>query len=1513
MDQPRKILVKLKGPLAQQVESILPASLEITGNAARFSNTDWLDKHAIKKMKPLYPEMVREKKARGVTGEQIAQEMRDRFPARAHRAPAGLKAPDLTRTYVIDMSDSAESEVAQKLAELQADPNVEYAEQDMILQANVLPDDPYLTSTTLWTNIFDLYGLYLISCPAAWDTSTGQGIIVGVVDSGVDCTHPDIINNIWNNPGEIPGNGVDDEGDGYIDDVHGWNFVDSNNDVSDLNGHGTHVAGTIAATGNNGIGVIGVAWNARIMPVRGLDSHGNGDIDTLANCVNYAASEGADVINCSWGGPGFSSTLQQTFWLAHYMGAVCVVAAGNANADASVFTPANIPEAITVAASDSNDQLAYFSNWGSKIDVAAPGVNILSLHAAGTTNFPVVGDDYALCSGTSMASPHVAGVAALILSLHPGWTVEQVRQAIRCSADDLGTPGFDYSFGYGRVNAAAAVALANDPLEARITSMLDGMVLTNIGPSTLSGFAEGPNFNHYTLSYGMGQLPTSWTSYYTNSLAVWMGSLSDRGVYLPDGWNTVRLDVYNNAGQIYSDRVTFWINFLSLAYPVPPAPTNDISDGNQFKPGALLPIQGSAAAYQIQWARTNQPWSSAGVTLVGGGINGINGGLLGTWDTTGVTNNEFYGVQLLSQNSGYMTQQVAQVYFQPDLTTANWPKMIPSVSGAFLPRQDAVGTTWLAIPSGGLTLYSWDGASVTNVPLLSPNGIQPAIANLDGNPGDEIVVGESNRVRIIHPDSTSDTITVPSWIRFQSSRIVLTDLDGDGQLEILAPGVGTNYNTYLYAWKPNGQLLSTNYPIVLTSLGSYLAADFNGDGKQEIVVAKSVTNGTLQLIRFNWDGTRSAWADPSFSGGSIQDMAACDMDRDGSIEIAVAYSSTSGPQASVALFSADGTMKPGAWPLTYSCFFGSKLGFGDVNGDGNDELILASGGVGLYVLRADGSQVMSTSCGVVGNFALGDLDGDGAQEIVFEKSSATLAVMRGTGEILRSYPLHATPRVFGSSKPLLGDFNGDGKIDIAVVAACYSSGGTSYSLGTLYTPDFGTGSHTLDWPAFYHDACNTSVKPPHVGSDTAAPTVSITAPTNGAQVSGTITVAANASDNVGVVGVQFLLDGANLGAEDTVSPYSVSWVTTGSSNGSHTLSAVARDAAGNRATNNITVTVNNDTTPPSVTMTAPTNGAQVTGTITVTATASDNISVVGVQFLLDGVNLGAEDTVAPYSVSWATTNSSNGSHALAAIARDAAGNRATNSVTVTVMNDRTPPTVSISSPTNNARIGGVFTISATATDNVAVAGVQFRLDGANLGAEDTSSPYSIAWNTTTNLVGSHSISAVARDVNGNSSTSSVVTVTVTNMIKINFQPATAPTYTGYWVDSGAVYGARTNGYSYGWNANNSTNAFDRNSTLSADQRYDTLITMQTGGTFTWEIGLPNRNYKVHVVAGDANYYNSVYKINVEGVLTVNGTPSSGSRWKEGTSTVTVSDGKLTVSNATGASNNKICFLEITPQ
>jgi len=224
--------------------------------------------------------------------------------------------------------------------------------------------------------------------PEAWDVAQGSNtFVIAVIDTGVDYNHPDLSGNIWANPGEVAGNGLDDDQNGYVDDLRGWDFVDDDNDPMDVVGHGTHVAGTIAAVGNNNIGVTGVCWQAKIMPVRALDAFGAGtDADIIA-AIGYAVTKGAKVINASFGGPDYSQAQYDALANANSAGVLFVVAAGNegANNDTTPSYPAsyNLPNIISVAATDQNDNLSNFSNYGAtSVHVAAPGENIYSTFPA---------------------------------------------------------------------------------------------------------------------------------------------------------------------------------------------------------------------------------------------------------------------------------------------------------------------------------------------------------------------------------------------------------------------------------------------------------------------------------------------------------------------------------------------------------------------------------------------------------------------------------------------------------------------------------------------------------------------------------------------------------------------------------------------------------------------------------------------------------------------------------------------------------------------------------------------------------------------------------------------------------------------------------------------------------------------------------------------------------------------------------------------------------------------------
>jgi subtilisin family serine protease len=293
---------------------------------------------------------------------------------------------------------------------------------------------PYTDAPNLGGNSNN-WGADLIKAPTAWNNGyTGQGTIVAVLDTGVDYNHQDLKNNIWSNAKEITGNGIDDDGNGYVDDVQGWNFVDNNNNILDNNDHGTHVAGTIAAE-NNGIGVTGIAYNSKIMPVKVLDANGSGSYSNIAKGIYYAVDNGANVINLSLGGNSSNDTLKSAIEYASSKNVIVVMAAGN-NGDPVPSYPARYAynSGIAVGAVDKNNNLADFSNRSGPQEityVTAPGVNVYST---------IPNNQYASYNGTSMAAPHIAGVVALMLSANHNLTESQVLQIIRSTSANSTNP-----------------------------------------------------------------------------------------------------------------------------------------------------------------------------------------------------------------------------------------------------------------------------------------------------------------------------------------------------------------------------------------------------------------------------------------------------------------------------------------------------------------------------------------------------------------------------------------------------------------------------------------------------------------------------------------------------------------------------------------------------------------------------------------------------------------------------------------------------------------------------------------------------------------------------------------------------------------------------------------------------------------------------------------------------------------------------------------------------------------
>ncbi len=362
---------------------------------------------------------------------------------------------------------------------------------------------------------------------SAWNKlgADPKPVIVAVIDSGLDWNHLDFDwKNLWQNPNEIPDNGIDDDNNGYIDDMIGWDFFANSNKPWDHDGHGTVVSGIIAAAQNNGIGIAGINPHSRIMVCKALNNFGNTRASYLAKAIVYAVDNGAQVINMSVGGKNLTQIEQEAVAYAVSEGVLIVVASGNEGVNVEGFGIAGVDGVLTVGATGLDNKRSVFSNWGSQVDIAAPGIDVLGLRARLTdtmrdipgveyvngANF--VGEDnrYYRGSGTSFAAPIVTGIASLVLSKHPEYTGTQVARILKQSATDIDVQGVDQYSGYGLVNAAAALDASP---EFFIQSVIERVEVAQgeKGPVVqVFGTADADLFQKATIAIGAGDDPSEW-------------------------------------------------------------------------------------------------------------------------------------------------------------------------------------------------------------------------------------------------------------------------------------------------------------------------------------------------------------------------------------------------------------------------------------------------------------------------------------------------------------------------------------------------------------------------------------------------------------------------------------------------------------------------------------------------------------------------------------------------------------------------------------------------------------------------------------------------------------------------------------------------------------------------------------------------------------------------------------------------------------------------------------------
>jgi len=970
-----------------------------------------LQKYGIRRVSPLFPEV------RTAIRTQL----------RYTKFGESIRSLNLAHVYLLQASQ--ELDVLRAVADFRKLAGVEYAEPNYLYRVKAIPNDPYLTSQGTWGQAYaDLWGLYKIKAPDAWELSTGAGIVVAVVDSGCDVRHPDLSENIRINAGEIPDNGIDDDGSGFVDDVNGWDFAYDNNDVQDVSGHGTHVAGTIAAAANNGIGIAGVAPHARIMVVKGIRDEGVGESDVLARSIAYAVRNGARVINMSWGGSGESQTITDAFILADSLSVTLVAAAGNNGREASSYFPANSRYVITAGASDHNDNRATFSNWNHSMDVIAPGgdspdssatqvfCNILSLRSSTMATTAenamfILGNDYLRAYGTSMSAPHVSGLAALLLEKFPAATPEEVRQLIRRSADDVpgsqAFPGWDTMTGYGRINALNAVT-STAVGSARIYSPVPRTTTSDtVMPVTITAAAR--DFRQYVLEYGENDYPNRWYTLATSTSPLIKAHAADWDIEsLPDGIYMLRLRVLNQKNEEFQDRTS-----ITLDRAIISAPSYDAA----FRPGQPIVISGTAAGgefarYDIRYqSAAEKDWHSDGITLAKSGAEKIRSGILGTWNTANISSTGFFRVRLTIKRTNLAdVVQESRIILDPTLQPG-WPQNI--------------------------------GAPVTTSGGSTMGYVQNLVASdLDNDGQVEIPVAYGDEVRVYLSDGSLgpgwpqkiDQVTAGALI--QRSPVV-GDIDGDGKKEIFA----TNLSAETYAWNYAGNLLS-GFPNIS---GHTLAmADVNHDGKDERFVLSDVGYSLRDSSGKNLPGWPVSITRPS-SPDSPVGVAIGDADGDGNDEIAVYY--TENRALKLHFLGYDGSSRPG-WPVTISANDFSFLApvLCDLDGDLRLEILVAALGGTVAAFRDDGSPVPGwpirpTGLAGISGLSVGDVTGDGVPEIyVGGRSSNTYAdvfiLFDKNGSPIPGWPVQSerVHTTFGPGCGAFADIDGDGLNELIVGA-----------------------------------------------------------------------------------------------------------------------------------------------------------------------------------------------------------------------------------------------------------------------------------------------------------------------------------------------------------------------------------------------------------------------------------------------------------------------------------------------
>ncbi len=935
-------------------------------------------------------------------------------------------------------------------AALAHNPNVEYAEPNYVVRLMASPNDPSYTSLWGLNNSGQTIsgvpgsGGADIDAEAAWAVTTGSSsIVVGVVDTGVDYTHPDLAANMWSNPGG-KGNAACAAG------TRGFNAINDTCNPMDDHYHGTHVAGTIGAVGNNGSGVAGVNWNVSIMALKFLDAGGYGSTAGAVSAIDFAVQAKIDGVNVrvlsnSWGGGPFSKALLDVINKANENDILFVAAAGNdtANNDSSPHYPANYATAnmISVAATDNRDRLASFSDWGLKtVHLGAPGVAVLST---------LPGNSYGYLNGTSMATPHVSGVAALVLAKTPSLTTAQVKSAILDSVDVIPSLTGITTTG-GRLNAAKAVGGTASP-DFAVTITPSSRTVTRGNSASYTVSITPANGFSGAVALSSTGLPTGISASFTPS------STSTTSTMLVTTTNATAATTHSIPVTATSGAMTR-SGFATLNVTTTPAlaacPTFTASAYTGSAPVAV------AVGDVNRDGRPDVAVAETGtgrVRVLVGGSTGFGTSFFSTMGTApiAVAIADFDGdgkPDLASANSGSNNVSIARgngdATFGTAVNFAAGTSPFALAAGDF----DRDGHLDLAVANNGgsnISILLGQGNGTFAAPVNHSTASGPysvATGDVDGDGRLDLAVANfnANTVSVLRGNGDGTFQAAVNFTAGQGpSSAALADLDGDGRVDLAVSNYKTNNVSILLG---NGD--GTFDPSVQYAAGlapsSVAAGDLNADGVVDLVTSNTDA-GTLSVLMGTGTGTFTTQV-PFGYGYSYyqnpQQVVVADLNGDGRSDIAVADSGYYGGFIYVRNLG-DCTFNCGTFTAASDQSAGStpeSVATGDFNGDGNPDFAAANSGgnsVTISVGNGNGGFTggVTVSAGTTPHgIVAGDFDRDGELDLAVGSSgSAQVVILRGNGDATFqtgvSYATATTPRSVAT-----GDFNRDGKLDLAVAA-----------------------------------------------------------------------------------------------------------------------------------------------------------------------------------------------------------------------------------------------------------------------------------------------------------------------------------------------------------------------------------------------------------------------------------------------------------------------------------------------